>query len=441
MRFSLFVLLSLTTTEGFTPARMAPHRARVVVRQQPIGEFDDILRETATTSSPPPSRRRIELGNLQNSRTTVLASSFPAPTSMPDELTDDPFADELSSSEALNKIQYLEDQKTVTMESKLKSMDLQDIVTTMVVPGIALFAAGRWGYNRVAGRVTQSADATLAAFAKEMLYHDGDFKEMELCVKDYNKKLLWLPTRKDAMLKTYLEAYAKKKTVSPQAIASISYVFTLFQLNEAKAAETLVALCKKMGTEKISSAGKLLFLGSRILKSPEGKNALTPIKELIKSTYRDAQVAETLVETSQHAIAEAAYRATVQAAGKNQKSLTKGWQALGLDKEKATQIFEEEAKEGFISARETMYGGQTQKYDKKGNRLNPDGSYENPEDAKKAEEESSEDTVSNVYECGECGYTLFIAQGRETKFFGEGFRCPECGASKDKFNARDDVED
>jgi rubrerythrin len=143
----------------------------------------------------------------------------------------------------------------------------------------------------------------------------------------------------------------------------------------------------------------------------------------------------------QSAIAEAAYRATVQAAGKNQKSLTKGWQALGLDKEKATQIFEEEAKEGFISARETMYGGQTQKYDKKGNRLNPDGSYENPEDAKKAEEESSEDAVSNVYECGECGYTLFIAQGRETKFFGEGFRCPECGASRDKFNARDDVEE
>jgi hypothetical protein len=275
---------------------MAPHRARVVVRQQQIGEFDDILRETSTTSSPMPSRRRIELGNKQNSRTTVLASSFPAPTSMQDELTDDPFADE---SEALSKIQYLEEQKTVTMESKLKSMDLQDIVTTMVVPGIALFAAGRWGYNKVAGRVTQSADATLEAFAKEMLYHDGDFKEMELCVKDYNKKLLWLPTRKDTMLKTYLETYAKKKTVSPQAIASISYVFTLFQLNEAKAAETLVALCKKMGTEKISSAGKLLFLGSRILKSPEGKNALTPIKDLIKSTYRDAQVAETLVETSQ----------------------------------------------------------------------------------------------------------------------------------------------
>lgn len=301
MRFEAFVLLSLASwSDSFAPMRMAPHRARVVVRQQ-FNEFDEYLQETGTTSfSPVQSRRRITLANKQGSRVTVLASSFPAPTTqaLEEQLGDDPFAEE---SQALSKIQQFEEQRQqpISIESKLKSMDLQDIIITLIVPGIALFAAGRWGYNRVAGRVTESTDATLDAFAKEMLYHDGDFKEMELCVKDYNKKLLWLPTRKDAMLKTYLEAYAKKKTISPQAIASISYAFTLFQLSEAKAAETLVALCKRMGTEKISSAGKLLFLGSRILKSPEGKNALTPIKDLIKSTYRDAQVAETLVETSQ----------------------------------------------------------------------------------------------------------------------------------------------
>jgi hypothetical protein len=54
-----------------------------------------------------------------------------------------------------------------------------------------------------------------------------------------------------------------------------------------------------MGGEKISSAGKLLFFGSRILKSPEGKAALEPIKEQIKGTYNEGAVAETMVETSQ----------------------------------------------------------------------------------------------------------------------------------------------
>jgi hypothetical protein len=123
---------------------------------------------------------------------------------------------------------------------------------------------------------------------------------MELCVKDYKTKLVWMgPAKSDAMLKRYLEAYAKKKTVSPQAIASLSYAFTIFNLSEEKAANILVQLCKQLGTDKISSAGKLLFLGSRILKSPQGVAALHPIKALIMSTYRDERVAETLVETSQ----------------------------------------------------------------------------------------------------------------------------------------------
>jgi hypothetical protein len=54
-----------------------------------------------------------------------------------------------------------------------------------------------------------------------------------------------------------------------------------------------------MGDEKISSAGKLLFFGSHILKSAEGKAALSPIREQIKGTYREGAVAETMVETSQ----------------------------------------------------------------------------------------------------------------------------------------------
>ena len=140
------------------------------------------------------------------------------------------------------------------------------------------------------------------------------------------------------------------------------------------------------------------------------------------------------------AIAEASYRAAVQGAGKNQKSLTIGWEVLGLDRETAERIFEEEAAEGFITDREAMYGGQTQKYDKKGRRLNADGSLEDPE-ADGAQDEDDDTPVSNVYECGECGYTLFIAEGRESKFFGEGFKCPDCGAPKDKFNARDDVDE
>lgn len=143
-------------------------------------------------------------------------------------------------------------------------------------------------------------------------------------------------------------------------------------------------------------------------------------------------------------MAEASYKSVVQNAGKKQKSLTPGWEVLGLDREIAERIFQEEAKEGFKTDRETMYGLQTQKYDKKGRRIDKSGKPENPEEADDndgPDEAGGDQAVSNVYECSECGYTLFIAQGRESKFFGQGFKCPECGAPKDKFLARDQFDD
>jgi hypothetical protein len=98
-------------------------------------------------------------------------------------------------------------------------MDLQDIVSTLIIPSIALFAGGRWVYNRAANRIGESIGDQLDSFASEMIYHDGDFEEMKLCQSDYSKKLVVLGPRKTpAMLKRYLALYAKKRTVSPQAI-------------------------------------------------------------------------------------------------------------------------------------------------------------------------------------------------------------------------------
>jgi rubrerythrin len=144
------------------------------------------------------------------------------------------------------------------------------------------------------------------------------------------------------------------------------------------------------------------------------------------------------------AIAEAAYRTVVLQAGKNQSTLSPGWEVLGLNRDAATRIWDTEKKEGFLSDRESMYGGQTRKYDKQGRQVDADGKLANPEEAAAAAaqaESAPEGATSNVYECGECGFTLFIAQGRESKFYGTDFKCPECGAAKDKFKARDDVDE
>lgn len=368
----------------------------------------------------------------------ALTSSTTAASAILDESND---AESLPYLEGLQKVQQYQQQtqSKPSIEQRLKNMDLQDIVATLVLPSIALFAAGKWAFQRASTRVNDSVQATLQDFAKEMIYHDGDFQEMKLCIQEYSKKLTVTlgPNKNDRMLKEYLQQYAKKKTISPQAISSVSYVFTCFQLSEEKAAKVLVSLCRDMGPSKSSSAGKLLFLGSRVLQSPQGQAALQPIKEIIVGTYRDTNeaVAETMVETSQQAMAEAAYRTQVKEGGKQQSKLTTGWEVLGLTKDAAQRIFDEEAKEGFVSYREAMYGGQTQKYDKKGRHVDDDGKLKNPKDAE--DDDEVEESASNVYECGECGFTLFVAQGREGKFYGQGFKCPECGAPKKSFKAKD----
>eukprot|EP00529_Nitzschia_sp_RCC80_P023130 CAMPEP_0113454000 /NCGR_PEP_ID=MMETSP0014_2-20120614/7642_1 /TAXON_ID=2857 /ORGANISM="Nitzschia sp." /LENGTH=476 /DNA_ID=CAMNT_0000345401 /DNA_START=146 /DNA_END=1576 /DNA_ORIENTATION=- /assembly_acc=CAM_ASM_000159 len=453
-----FQLAPVTTprTLSASSSSRSSYASLILNSQHDFNEFDHLLGERTAEEqiqfeqsgqSPVQSRRRILLPGEQ---ATVLASSttFAAPgveeeteAAVEGETaattSDDPYADFLEESPQLMKYQQENPTFSQSVENKLKNMDLQDIVSTLIIPSIIAFAGARWGFNKISARVAERTDDTLDSFADEMIYHDSDFEEMGMCFNDYSKKLVWLGPRKTPlMLKRYLRLYAKKKTVSPQSISSLSYVFSLFKLKEKEAADILVSLCKDMGDEKISSAGKLLFFGSCIFKTQEGKAALIPIKDMIKATYREASVADEMVDMSQQAMGEAAYRAAVIAGGPNQDSLTIGWQVLGLDKETATRIFEDEKGEGFVSDVEKMYSGQSTRYDAKGNAINKEGKLIDPENAIEGSDEEKI-PASGAMECSDCGYTLFIAKGREAKFFGDGFKCPNCGAKKDKFKPKE----
>jgi len=184
-----------------------------------LSEFDCLLGDGGNVVTPVRSRRRI---HLNDDRATVLASStFAQPGQEALQEADvDPYAEiGLEQAPHLTKIQEQDMTFSEKMENRLKNMDFQDIVGTLILPSIVAFAGLRWGFNRVASRVSNSADSLLDSFASELIYHDGDFEEMKLCYNDYNKKLMWLgPQKTPTMLKRYLELYAKKRTVSPQAI-------------------------------------------------------------------------------------------------------------------------------------------------------------------------------------------------------------------------------
>jgi hypothetical protein len=196
----LFLIRSRTSLAWLSPA---PHFSRTrstLTAHRDLSEFDYLLsegggnqqllqqqqRQKSSTSSF--SRRRIQLpsshDSIHNQRTTILASSFAAPSteqttaatitdgeaegsadSAAAVAAEDPYASAFDSQ--LGKIQTFEEQQQTrpSIEQRLKSMDLQDIVVTLILPSIALFASGRWVYNRVSSRVMERGDETLGSFA------------------------------------------------------------------------------------------------------------------------------------------------------------------------------------------------------------------------------------------------------------------------------------
>jgi hypothetical protein len=232
MRFAASAVVSLAilsaNSDAFRPLHFSSsvRQATAVSALKNLHEFDYLLGEQSQSQQlQSVSRRRI---NLNDERATVLTSStFAAPGVVEDTLAEeeqatyDPYADVgMELDPQLAKIQQTKEQSvTQRFESKLKTMDLQDVISTLIIPSILVFVAGRWSFNKVSTRVVDTAETTLNAFAKEMIYHDGDFEEMKMCHGDFSTKLLWLgPKKTPAMLKRYLALYSKKRTVSPQAI-------------------------------------------------------------------------------------------------------------------------------------------------------------------------------------------------------------------------------
>jgi rubrerythrin len=470
MKISSKTLVALLVTEASLTGAFAPSTSFARSSQLKMGgEFDHILGEGAEPAVLKNVKSAIDTNNIirlpDSSAAATLTSSISyeevlaGETSTSEDIGGDMFGDGMEQGAPTGETRdpriaeiIRKEQEQIAMKSQpvskpplsirtmnyLKGKDFGEIFFTVLVPVIGGGYFLSKAYEQANVKVGEKAEDTLDDYANEMIYHDGDFEEMKMAHADYSKRLMFLgPKKTDAMIKRYLEFYAKKKTVSPQSISSLSYSFSIYKLTEEKAAETLSELCLSM-PEKIASAGKLYFFGTHILKSPEAKAKLQPIFQLLSAQYFDDGVisGEEIVEKSQIAMGEAAYRAAVASAGKGQTKLTIGWEVLGLDEETATTIFEEVSGEGFLTQTQAKYGASQQKYDSKGRKVSKDDELENPEEADDEEDEDNSMTASgNVQECTECGFTLFVAEGRDFKFFNAGFTCPECGAAKSKFKA------
>lgn len=187
---------------------------------------------------------------------------------------------------------------------------VSDYVWDFAVPTLGITFLATAAVSTVSKKYKEQQADTLASYTNEMIYHDGDFEEMKMCQNIYRKKM-GLGRKRKMMLTAFLEAYSKKKVVSPKAIrlvwsnfdlfrrhsdithildaliqySSLSYVFSLYKLSEQDAAKILVKAAENLSTQP-ASRSKLLFFGEHILKSPEAQKELQPIRDMLASAYR-----------------------------------------------------------------------------------------------------------------------------------------------------------
>jgi len=286
-----------------------------------VGEFDHLLGEKTSdfvSNVSGKAARRSVLRVPDGSDLVTLTSSVAADPSAVigaeggagagaageqfyDAVQDDPFADvdgqAATSSGAVGGL--IDDPRVREFAAKkqqkftfqpmkyVEGKDFTDLFFTVFLPlGLAAYGA-KWALGRSSSYLSDTAEFKLEDYANEMVYHDGDMEEMEMCHKDYKAKLGWLgPNKKERMIKAYLEAFAKKVSVSPKSISSLSYAFSLYKLSEDKAAQVL-AETATANAERTASNQKLLFFGNHILKSPEARSKLQPIRDMLTESYRD----------------------------------------------------------------------------------------------------------------------------------------------------------
>eukprot|EP00752_Nemacystus_decipiens_P006823 g6125.t1 len=302
---------------------------------------------------------------------------------------------------------------------------------------LATITAGAW----VTGSAFINRQADLVeAFADEMTYHIGDEREMELCIKEYKGKLGPMLYR-ESMFKECMLAIGQKKAVTLEAVRSVKFIFKQFHLNALTGVKLMVVAARSTDKTQSNVRAKLLFLGGLIAKGNEkAEKALEPLKKNVEDSFRsyDADGA-TMLKVRLDNMAETALRDAIEAVPEGQM-LESGWEELGMDDQWAARVATDMADDDNPALPIDFYktgGPATNDAESDPEAAKALAALEADMEAKKTEpqdeKEPEAEGSAKSYECQVCGYKMFVAKGREFKFFGDDFKCPECGAGKNKF--------
>lgn len=341
----------------------------------------------------------------------------------------------------------------------VKGKDFSDITLTILIPTFVAFLVAKKVSGLALGKMGIKADELYEQAAIDIAYHVGDYEEMEATYKEYKKKL-WFEGAPNyinsELVKRLAVAYCTNVSVTPKSVSSLAYLLTMMKISDSEAAECFVMACRE-NAKSMAIASKVLFYSEHVFKDKAAKKKMAPLIKNLAEMFGGMEA----VMVGQRDMATSAYRDAVAEAGPEQSKVTPGWKVLGLTKETATQIFDETKALGFLS-REELWAKERDDYamkermaqerrqealrnsiDKDGGVIDPDAEVDpdkriTDEDMQRGDDDDDDTGDSGpmsggAKECTKCKYTLFIAAGREGRFFGSGFTCPECGAGRDQF--------
>ena len=275
---------------------------------------------------------------------------------------------------------------------------------------------GYRGYKTVANIKDKQAKLIDEFGGKLKLGKKQSKAQFEATKKLYGKKLMFLP-RGPALFASGLKAICTKK-VSISSLNAFRDLCDVFGITKADQ----VAAAVESSVGQTNARGKALFYASRSgLSSPRlttlALEGLDGKKEFLQAT--------------QDGYAQQAYIASL-GKSKPYTANQQAAQALGLDAGEAQLILDDLNAEPDADAGKEDWQKELEARVVEETGELPDAADVDMTD-KFAPPSGKEDEMMLTCECEECGYTLFIAAGREGKFFGDSYKCPECGAPKSKF--------
>eukprot|EP00188_Purpureofilum_apyrenoidigerum_P001922 Plantae.Rhodophyta-Purpureofilum_apyrenoidigerum.ctg21121.p1 GENE.Plantae.Rhodophyta-Purpureofilum_apyrenoidigerum.ctg21121~~Plantae.Rhodophyta-Purpureofilum_apyrenoidigerum.ctg21121.p1 ORF type:complete len:395 (-),score=74.22 Plantae.Rhodophyta-Purpureofilum_apyrenoidigerum.ctg21121:7-1191(-) len=284
------------------------------------------------------------------------------------------------------------------------------------VPIVALLAAaGGLGFLGVK-RFNQRQKDLVVHYGEDMALYGNTSDNMREITRTFKKKL-GPGVLRPQMFQSYVRELFTTGSLSAVTIENVAHAKNLLKVSDGKAVELFNQLGLEVRSQP-SVLGKILFVAERILPA----RALEKLE--VKKMFRYGSAT---VDDLQKSILDRVYReACEKALDEDDATSAPGREAdlLNLSQREADMIFQSVIQQRKRAEEEEAARAQEEE--------RQSFSMKDSLDAPARISEPEKSTV-HAYQCTDCGYTLFPAAGREFKFFGSDFACPQCGAPKDKF--------